>query len=68
MEWFIFQFLLSEIPFLEKYNINNFFDYKTYIIERTIDNTIKDNSDGLNEIEKIVSFKIVPAVKIIKLV
>jgi hypothetical protein len=52
---FIFQFLLKEIPTFEKYNDNNFFDYKTYIMERTINGKAKD---GLNEIEKIELFKL----------
>lgn len=61
---FIFQFLLSEIPFLEKYNVDNFFDYKTYISERTINNISEENKiipqkyDGLNEIEKIELFNL----------
>jgi hypothetical protein len=44
---FIFQFLLTEIPALEKYNVNKFFDYKTYINERVINGHAKD---GLNRI------------------
>jgi hypothetical protein len=52
---FIFQFLLTEIPALEKYNVNKFFDYKTYINERVINGHAKD---GLNEIEKIELFKL----------
>lgn len=52
---FIFQFLLKEIPALEKFNVDNFFDYKTYINERTINSKAKD---GLNEIEKIELFKL----------
>ena len=52
---FIFQFLLTEIPELEKYNVSNFFDYKTYINERTIGAKAKD---GLNEIQKIELFKL----------
>ncbi len=52
---FIFQNLLTEIPDLEKYNVNNFFDYNTYINERTINGKAKD---GLNEIQKIELFKL----------
>jgi hypothetical protein len=52
---FIFQFVLTEIPILQKYNVNNFFDYKTYISERIINGKAKE---GLNEIEKIELFKL----------
>jgi hypothetical protein len=52
---FIFQLLITEIPALKKYNVNKFFDYKTYINERVINGNAKD---GLNEIEKIELFKL----------
>jgi hypothetical protein len=52
---FIFQLLLTEIPAFEKYNVNNFFDYKSFISERHINGKSKD---GLNEIEKIEIFKL----------
>lgn len=52
---FIFHFLLTEIPTLKKYYVNNIFDYKTYINERVIKGKAKD---GLNEIEKIELFKL----------
>lgn len=52
---FIFQFLLTEIPSLQKYNQSNNFDYQAYISDRKINGKA---SDGLNEIEKIELFKL----------
>lgn len=52
---FIFQFLLSEIPSLVKYNTNNFFNYQTYINERLVTG---EATNGLNEIQKIELIKL----------
>lgn len=52
---FIFQLLLTEIPSFQKFNVNNFFDFHTFINERIINGKAKD---GLNEIEKIQLFKL----------
>jgi hypothetical protein len=52
---FIFQFLLTEIPSLQKYSSSNTFNYQAYISDRKINGKA---AEGLNEIEKIELFKL----------
>jgi hypothetical protein len=52
---FIFQFILSEISSLKKYNVSNAFNLIGYISDRII---IEKPINGLNEIEKIEIFKL----------
>lgn len=52
---YIFQKLCLINNNFQKYNLNNYFDYKTYIQERIVN---QEPNDGLNEIFQIKLFKI----------